>query len=497
MKPTHDPVGTVNAPPRAQRARGNRAALVSDLLPLGDALSVILATSLATLLHTAGPATPGLTWVVLAAALFASFILYDKGFGALALRAGTSDLVRSHAVRLLRLVAVLLALGVASQTLADLAPGWLVISMLMTALLSTLGRVAVVRYLRRLAGRGALREAVAVVGAGPVADRFVRTLHESQPHGVELLGIFDDGVAGSAPPATGMPCDVTYDRACEVTGDVAALIELARSRRIDWIILTLPATQTQAMRALVQRLSAVGVPIGLCPQHVGLTVARQSLDPWANTLALGLLADRPITGGDAVTKRTADFLIGGVLTLLLLPLLALIALAIRLDSPGPILFKQRRHALNNDEFDIYKFRSMRWQPETANTGLQQTQRQDPRVTRIGHLLRSTSLDELPQLFNVLRGQMSLVGPRPHALDMRTEGRLGCELVQAYPHRHQVKPGITGWAQVNGARGATERAEQLQRRLALDLHYIAHWSLWLDLRILALTPRAVFTKTNAF
>ena len=206
MKPTHDPVGTVNAPPRAQRARGNRAALVSDLLPLGDALSVILATSLATLLHTAGPATPGLTWVVLAAALFASFILYDKGFGALALRAGTSDLVRSHAVRLLRLVAVLLALGVASQTLADLAPGWLVISMLMTALLSTLGRVAVVRYLRRLAGRGALREAVAVVGAGPVADRFVRTLHESQPHGVELLGIFDDGVAGSAPPAPLFPC---------------------------------------------------------------------------------------------------------------------------------------------------------------------------------------------------------------------------------------------------------------------------------------------------
>ena len=490
MNTNRNTVGTANAPPQARRASGNRTALVSDLLPLGDALSVIAATTLATLLHTAGPATPYLSRVVLAAAMFASFILYDKGFGTLALRSGAADLVRAHALRLLRLFAVLLALGAASQVLVELAPGWLAISGVATALLSSLGRVAMVRYLRRLAQRGALREAIAVVGAGPLADRFVQTLRESQPRGVELLGIFDDGLAGSsAPPAPGATR--------EVTGNVAALIELARSRRIDWIVLTSPPTQAAPMHALLQRLRALGVPIGLCPQHVGLTVPRQTLDPWASSLALGLLADRPIKRGDAVIKRASDFLIGGVVTLLLLPLLALIALAIRLDSPGPILFKQRRHALNNDEFDIYKFRTMRWQPRADNAGLQQTLRQDPRVTRVGRLLRAASLDELPQLFNVLRGHMSLVGPRPHALDMRTEGRLGCELAQAYPHRHQVKPGITGWAQVNGARGATERAEQLQRRLDLDLHYIAHWSFWLDLRILALTPRAVFKKTNAF
>jgi Undecaprenyl-phosphate glucose phosphotransferase len=472
---------------------GNRTALVSDLLPLSDALSVVAATSLATLLQPVGAAAPDLTWVVLSAAMFASFLLYDKGFGALAVRAGHADLVRSHGVRLLRLCAVLLALGAASQTLADLAPVWVATSVATTALLSALTRVAMVRYLRRLALRGALREAVAVVGAGPVADRFVQALLESQPHGTELLGIFDDDATTSAPPAPGLAGDV----AGHVTGNVAALIELARSRRIDWIVLTSPLTQAPSMHVLLQRLRALGVPIGLCPQHVGLTVPRQTLDPWASTLALGLLADRPIKRGDAVIKRASDFLIGGVVTLLLLPLLALIALAIRLDSPGPILFKQRRHALNNDEFDIYKFRTMRWQPRADNAGLQQTLRQDPRVTRVGRFLRAASLDELPQLFNVLRGHMSLVGPRPHALDMRTEGRLGCELAEAYPHRHQVKPGITGWAQVNGARGATERAEQLQRRLDLDLHYIAHWSFWLDLRILALTPRAVFKKTNAF
>jgi Undecaprenyl-phosphate glucose phosphotransferase len=486
MNPITDSVGPFDAPPRAQRAAGNPTALASDLLPLCDALSVVAATLFATLLHPVAPDAPDGTWVMLTAATFASFLLYDKDFGAVAVHAGHADLVRSHAVRLLRLTAVLLALGAASQTLSALTPGWLVTGVAVAAVLTLLTRVAMIRYLRRLAQRGALREAVAVVGAGPIADRLVRKLREAQPHGVELLGVFDHDGTASAP-------SIRDDMTGPVTGDVTALITLARSRRIDWIVLTLPAPQA----ALLQRLRGLGVPIGLCPQHVGLTLPHRTLDPWGDILTLGLLADRPIKPGDAVIKRASDILIGGVLTLLLLPLLALIAAAIRLDSPGPILFKQRRHTRNNDDFDIYKFRTMRWQPEAHSTRLQQTLRGDPRVTRIGRFLRSASLDELPQLFNVLRGHMSLVGPRPHALDMRTEGRLGCELTQAYVHRHQVKPGITGWAQVNGARGATEHAAQLHRRLELDLYYIAHWSLWLDLRILAMTPRAVCKKTNAF
>jgi lipopolysaccharide/colanic/teichoic acid biosynthesis glycosyltransferase len=212
-------------------------------------------------------------------------------------------------------------------------------------------------------------------------------------------------------------------------------------------------------------------------------------------VAVHLVADRPISPGGAAAKRAEDLLVGGLLTLLLLPLLALIALAIRLDSAGPVLFRQRRHGLDNAEFDILKFRTMRHGPAAA--ALQQTTRDDPRVTRVGRWLRAFSLDELPQLFNVVAGSMSLVGPRPHATQMRTANLLGSEITADYVQRHRVKPGITGWAQVHGARGATEHAAQLQRRVDLDLHYIAHWSIALDLWILLLTARVVAQRTNAF
>ena len=216
-----------------------------------------------------------------------------------------------------------------------------------------------------------------------------------------------------------------------------------------------------------------------------------------DALPVMLLADRPIKRWSAVLKAGADRVLAAVLTLLLLPLLAGIALAIRLDSPGPVLFTQRRHGFNNGEFDIYKFRTMRVATAGADAPLQQTVRGDPRVTRVGRFLRKWSLDELPQVFNVLDGTMSLVGPRPHAVNMRTEQHLGHEIVDAYPHRHRVRPGITGWAQVNGARGATDTAAQLQRRVTLDLHYIEHWSPLLDVKILVLTCREVLRATNAF
>jgi len=230
---------------------------------------------------------------------------------------------------------------------------------------------------------------------------------------------------------------------------------------------------------------------------VGLTVPYRTIDYVGDSVPVSLLADRPIKRWDAVTKAAEDFLIGGIVTVLLLPVLAVIALVIKLNSPGPIIFKQRRHAVDNREFDIYKFRTMRWNPAAATENLKQTSRHDDRVTRVGRFLRASSLDELPQLFNVLKGDMSLVGPRPHAVDMRTEDRLGSEITDMYAHRHRVKPGITGWSQVNGARGATDTTAQLRRRVELDLHYIENWSLLLDLKILALTTREVLKRTNAY
>ena len=176
--------------------------------------------------------------------------------------------------------------------------------------------------------------------------------------------------------------------------------------------------------------------------------------------------------------------------------MGLIALAIRLDSSGPVFFNQRREGWNNRPFTIFKFRSMHWQPGPCGP-LRQTERNDARVTRVGRFLRRTSLDELPQLFNVMRGEMSLVGPRPHAVDMRTEQKLGQDIIAAYAHRHRVKPGMTGWAQVHGLRGATDTAGQLRARVEHDLYYIENWSLMLDLRVLVKTFFQVVFGKNAF
>ncbi len=201
----------------------------------------------------------------------------------------------------------------------------------------------------------------------------------------------------------------------------------------------------------------------------------------------------------AKLKAAFDQIVAAVAIILLLPLLLAIAMAIRLDSPGPTIFRQRRHGLGNREFVVFKFRTMTWAPDAAATdGRVQTRRGDCRITRIGDFLRKTSLDELPQLFNVLNGSMSLVGPRPHPVAMRTQGQLCEEIIAEYGRRHGVKPGITGWAQVNGYRGATDTVEQLRRRVEHDLYYVEHRSFLLDLRILVLTPiRIVFDRDNAF
>ncbi|MDP9141213.1 MAG: sugar transferase [Pseudomonadota bacterium] len=222
------------------------------------------------------------------------------------------------------------------------------------------------------------------------------------------------------------------------------------------------------------------------------------IDPLVgDVLSVKLIVDRPIRRWNAVVKSGSDFLLGWIGTLVILPALALIAIAIRLDSAGPVLFTQRRHGYNNCEFDIFKFRTMHVATDEPGVAMQQTLRGDARVTRVGRFLRRWSLDELPQVFNVLAGDMSLVGPRPHAVDMRTEQQYGHEITECYPHRHRVRPGMTGWAQINGSRGATDTVDKLKRRVELDLYYVDHWSPLFDLKILAKTYKAVLQTANAF
>jgi len=274
-----------------------------------------------------------------------------------------------------------------------------------------------------------------------------------------------------------------------VLPDLRAACALIQAGEADLVIITLPEAASRRIAAVMRRMSGMAVDIRLAPDTA------RFYRPDARVSSIGglpflHLRDRPLSGLAAVAKRAEDLVIGLPLLCLAAPLMLLVALAIRLDSPGPVLFIQPRLGFNNRVIRVRKFRTMHG-AASDERGCRQASRDDPRVTRVGRWLRRTSLDELPQLINVVGGSMSLVGPRPHALGTAAAGLPFEAAAAEYESRHRVKPGITGWAQVRGWRGETDTLEKLRRRVEHDLHYIAHWSLWFDLRILALTVTAVF------
>jgi Undecaprenyl-phosphate glucose phosphotransferase len=483
-----------NWPGLSARRRPDRDAAVwaSDLLPLSDFLGLLLVLSSALLLQSRGLAPPAwsearlqFTPAGFGATLLAPFILYDQGFATRATRGRLAAWLPAFGPRFLILILFVALLASFSAPLAIFSPDEILACVLVALLVTLVPRLLLAGYMLRLQRRGGLKERVAVVGAGPLAERMVRAWRAQRPDTIEVLGVFDDcyGRAGPCGPA--------------LRGNLDQLIELARVQRVDWVLLALPTTARCQLRPLLLRLKALAVPIGLCPLDAGQVGPCRPIAWLADELPVSLLVDCPLRRRDVLAKGAVDLIFSAALIVLLLPVWALIAVAIRLDSPGPLIFRQRRHAVNGQEFDIFKFRTMSWNPAAPGQALQQTGRVDARVTRVGRYLRRSSLDELPQLFNVLRGDMSLVGPRPHAVNMRTEDRLGSEITGTYTHRQRVKPGMTGWAQVNGARGATDTTGQLRRRIELDLHYIENWSLLLDFRILMLTSRSVLQGGQAY
>ena len=462
-----------------------------EWLPLIDFAAILLSGMLVQVVPLTGavPFGPGaLTPLVWIAAVITPFVLYAPEFYHQTCEGQIRPLLNGYVRRMLVALGVIGTLAFAGHWFDAMAirvwVPWLVVTVLITAG----ARVALLLQLRRLQARGILVQSLAVIGSGAHTERLIRRLGRS----VTLYGIFDDAPMQASSRTPGRACD----------GTIGTLLARAALDKPERILIVLPTPNAASLGPLLERLRPLGVAIDLCPQQLDFKLP--PLAPLGDRVRIGgalpvsLLSDRPIRHGHALAKAAFDHGLGGVIALLLLPVFAAIAVAIRLDSPGPILFRQRRHGYSNSVFDIYKFRTMRSAVGTAAAGgLQQTRRGDPRVTRVGRFLRKWSLDELPQIFNVLRGEMSLVGPRPHAVEMRTEARLGQDITDAYAHRHRVKPGITGWSQIHGARGATDTVEQLRRRIELDLYYIENWSLWLDLRILLRTFKEVLRATNAY
>jgi Undecaprenyl-phosphate glucose phosphotransferase len=280
-----------------------------------------------------------------------------------------------------------------------------------------------------------------------------------------------------------------------VIPDLARMMALIRQDAVDEVIIALPWSQAARVQALTLLLATTPVRIRLAPDLAGFRFADRRVTRRAGVPMLTLF-DRPISGWSHVFKLIEDRAIALAALAFVAPLMLSIAVAIKLDSRGPVLFKQRRFGFNDRPIEVWKFRTMRSECTDANAVLQTTRR-DPRVTRVGRFLRKSSLDELPQLFNVLKGEMSIVGPRPHAMATKADGKLFQDVVDRYAARHRVNPGITGWAQVNGWRGETGTVDKIQKRVELDLYYIDNWSVWFDLYIVLRTFIAVFRTRDAY
>ena len=335
----------------------------------------------------------------------------------------------------------------------------------------------------RWARAGRLAANIVIVGATPQARRMIDANRRTRE--VNIVGIFDDRQSRSPSRLAGVPYLGTLD-------DLANWKALPE---VDRILITVRPDAIARVRDLLGKLSPLPHPIGLSLEFGDEAAAGASLASIADSPA-AQLSGRPANPDWLIVKRLEDLVIGSLMFLAALPVMAVIALLVRLDSPGPILFRQVREGFNGRPIGVLKFRSMRHSVEGEKSGVRQVERDDPRVTRIGRILRATSLDELPQLWNVLKGEMSLVGPRPHAPGMKTGATLTSNLVAEYAHRHRVKPGLTGWAQVNGSRGPLHTPEAARERVKLDVEYIARASLWFDLWIMLRTlPALLGDKIN--
>jgi putative colanic acid biosynthesis UDP-glucose lipid carrier transferase len=335
-----------------------------------------------------------------------------------------------------------------------------------------------VRRFRRLGGNP---KRVVIYGAGPLGQSIFRQTLASPESGFQVIGFLDDGV------------QVEHDiRGVPLLGGRHNLDVVLSHHNPDELWIALPLSAMERLAHTLDLADERRVSVRLFPDIYGMTLLNHSASELLGFPILDLNVDR-MQGVNRWVKNTEDRVLGFLFLLVALPVMGLVALLVKLESPGPVLFKQKRNGFDGKPFTIYKFRTMQVHQE-PNGQLTQARKHDERFTRIGRFLRRSSLDELPQLVNVLQGRMSLVGPRPHAIE---HNEYFSEHIEGYLRRHRVKPGITGWAQVNDLRGETQTIEEMSRRVKHDLYYIEHWSLWFDLRIILTTILKMFFSRKAW
>jgi len=503
---------TTRAP--AARAPGFSAAPPAVAAAAGAVIEPALAVAVLAVLTLVWGAAFGRAESVLALLVFA---LWRAAPGRLhlRLREAAADLLAQWAV----VAGVLLAAGWLTNSLTLFDPGLLAAWAVLTPAVgvAALGLTQVLH--RRWARDPARRRRAIVVGAGPLAARLSQALR-GRASTTELVAFFDDRLDDRLDPGA----------ARQRRGALADVAEFVRQQRIDDVYVALPldgsaatagggggrrragrrdgsgresshipaARGADAPRAdtprvanVLQALQGTTASVFHVPDILGLTIVQGRLRDVGGVPVIGL-CESPYAGVNAVLKRAEDLVLASLILLAIAPLLAVVALGVKLSSPGPVIFRQRRNGLDGREIVVWKFRSMRTMDDGAV--VRQATRDDPRVTPFGAFIRRTSLDELPQFFNVLQGRMSIVGPRPHAVAHNEAYR---RLIGPYMVRHKVKPGITGWAQIHGHRGETDTLDKMRDRVAHDLEYLRHWSLSLDLRIVLRTALLMLADRQAY
>lgn len=400
-----------------------------------------------------------------------------------------SETLFSNALRL-RLVLIawsaafvmLLFMHQALSLFEYITPDQLVVWFLGSLVLFYIERVGLLMLFKHQMKKGFFLQNAVILGATENGQRLAEYLLANQDIRSGVSGFIDDRIGRMPKTVANLP----------LLGNSSDLERLIREDRVTQVLVALPWTAENRMDYIIRELRRLPVNVLLVPDMVAFRHAHNRITEVAK-LPMFNASDVPLSGWSPFFKRAEDILLSSLALLLLSPVMLLVAIAIKLDSRGPVLFRQKRYGYNNRLIQVCKFRSMH-QHQADATAEKQTTRGDVRITRVGRFIRKTSLDELPQLFNVVAGSMSMVGPRPHATATKAAGILFEEAVKEYTSRHRVKPGITGLAQINGYRGETDTVEKIEKRVEFDLEYIENWSVWFDIYILLRTvPAVLFTR----
>ncbi|MFZ2649856.1 MAG: undecaprenyl-phosphate glucose phosphotransferase [Burkholderiaceae bacterium] len=379
------------------------------------------------------------------------------------------------------LAGILLLCGYATRSLHYFESDVLVVWLTVTPILQWLGVQAGKAVVSAQARRASTRRLAVVVGAANLGVKVAKALGTGKDTGIDFVGYFDDRADDRVHPEA-------LSRRLGGLKDVAEYVSVNGVREV---YITLPLGSQPRIVELLERVQGTTASLYFVPDVFGISIIQGRLQDMNGVPVVGI-CETPFTGTNDLLKRASDVILASLILAIVSPLMLLVAIGVKLSSPGPVLFVQRRNGLDGGEIAVYKFRSMISQDDGAE--VPQATRGDPRITPFGAFIRRTSLDELPQFFNVLQGTMSVVGPRPHAV---AHNELYRQVIKAYMVRHKVKPGITGWAQVHGHRGETDTIEKMQSRVEYDLEYLRNWTLRLDLQIIARSVRFLFFDRQAY